>query len=397
MTLEVELRNYVKRDGTQPLRIRIIINRKPSYYNLEEYVKKNQWDHKKRIVKNHPLENKINSRIKKIENEIRSLFYEKESSSSKTLIEDYKRSQELGNGDLIEFYQEFIDDLELKMSPISSRTYKIYLNNLESFCKGATFKQIDNDFIIRYERFLLKKGQAINTTAGNLSALKNICKKALKRDIINKDPFYKFQIKRENTKKGYLSIDDIHKIEKIEIPREYTMLRAARNMFLFSFYTGGMRYTDVSLLKWTDINEGVLTYTMNKSKRKAGSNREIVLTKKLDNILEEQKVGNKFYVFPILKHHEKLTQNEKLKKITTRNKEISRALKSIRKRAGVEKDFSFHTAKHSFANYALENEIDLRSIQGLLGHTFLSTTEKYLRDFKQQDQVKAMNKMFKDD
>ena len=394
MTLEFELRNYVKRDGTCPIRIRITIDRKPQYYNTGEYVKSNQWDKKKLIVKNHPLENQINSHLKGLENEIKTFYYKNDSLSSKALINLFKESKKTGGGDLIAFYQSYIDDLELKYSPISARTYKIYLRNLIAYSPEAHFKICDDNFIRSFERYLLKKGNTVNTVANNLGALKNITSKALQRDLISKDPFYKFTIKRETTKKTYLTYDEIKIIEQVEIPREFNMLRMARDMFLLSFYTSGMRYTDICLLEWKHIKDDMIQYTMNKSKTRPGSNREIAIMEKTTEVINRQRGNDKTFVFNILKGFENKSHKEKLTQIQRKNKEVGRALKSIRKRAGIETNFSFHTAKHSFANFALERKVSVKMMQNLLGHAFLSTTEQYLRNFDHSEQKETMKKMF---
>ena len=168
----------------------------------------------------------------------------------------------------------------------------------------------------------------------------------------------------------------------------------AKDMFLFSFYTAGMRFTDLCKLKWDNIVGNNVVYVMNKSSKRVGSRRTIPLSSKALEILEKYKGKNR-YIFPPLYKTTRRTGQEDIEyTIYIQSNNLNRSLKKIAKHCNINKNISMHVAKHSFADYAVKNEIDLLMISRLLGHTKLTTTEHYLKDFYKKEESDAINKMF---
>jgi tyrosine type site-specific recombinase len=132
---------------------------------------------------------------------------------------------------------------------------------------------------------------------------------------------------------------------------------------------------------------------MGKSEKRAGATRYIPITPKVKQILERYK-ANKTFIFPILDKCD-LNNIEKVEyTIYIANNKLNRSIKILAKHAGITKHVSMHIAKHSFASYAVKNNVNLFHISKLLGHTKLSTTEHYLRDFFQKEQTDVMNSLF---
>ena len=76
------------------------------------------------------------------------------------------------------------------------------------------------------------------------------------------------------------------------------------------------------------------------------------------------------------------------------NNAINRSLRIVCEKADIEKRVNMHMAKHSFADFAVKNDTGLLMISKLLGHTKLSTTQHYLKDFYQKEQTDEMNRLF---
>ena len=68
--------------------------------------------------------------------------------------------------------------------------------------------------------------------------------------------------------------------------------------------------------------------------------------------------------------------------------------KNKAEKCNINKSISMHMAKHSFADYAVKNDVGLLMISKLLGHTKLSTTQHYLKDFYHKEQSDTMNELF---
>jgi len=85
---------------------------------------------------------------------------------------------------------------------------------------------------------------------------------------------------------------------------------------------------------------------------------------------------------------------EAKKIINTKNSLINNNLKKIAKSIKSEVELSFHTSRHSFADYCKRKKVDVHLIKDLLGHSKVSTTEIYMRDFYEEETDEAMDTLF---
>ena len=69
-------------------------------------------------------------------------------------------------------------------------------------------------------------------------------------------------------------------------------------------------------------------------------------------------------------------------------------LKKLSKLIKAEIELSFHSSRHSFADYCKNKKVDVHLIKDLLGHSRVSTTEIYMRDFYEEETDDAMDKLF---
>ena len=120
---------------------------------------------------------------------------------------------------------------------------------------------------------MLEKGNKVNTVASNFKSLYAVLNKAVAIGIIKINPIKGYQIVTENTEKESLTFDEIKKLSDLEISAHHKGMSKARDMFLFSFFTAGMRFSDVCRLKWENIIGNEIVYTMGKSKTKVRMKR----------------------------------------------------------------------------------------------------------------------------
>ncbi|WP_281991417.1 site-specific integrase [Aquimarina aggregata] len=393
MTLEFVLNDYKKKDGRQSIRLRITIDRIPQYLSTGIYIFKNQWDYKNTCVRKHPIEDKLNVTLKALKNEFLSFAIPKKDLGSKKIVTLWRQRKSIGKLSFIEFYQSVIDQKRQEGKISTANICSDYLIKLKKFNSDTTFQELNLDYLLLFEKFMLDLGNKVNTIASNMKFLKSIIREGIKQGYLTKNPFDGYKIKTENTEKESFSYEDIMKLEKLFIAPQYKGQIRARDMFLFAFYNAGMRFGDVCRMKWQNIKGKEIVYVMHKSKKRIGSNRIIPITEKVQNILDRYKGKNKDYIFPILKGI-KPDDLEKIEhKIYIGNNAVNRSFKILCENNGL-KPLTFHSSKHSFADYAVKNEIDLLTISKLLGHNKLSTTQTYLKDFYQKQQVEAIKNMF---
>jgi site-specific recombinase XerD len=149
------------------------------------------------------------------------------------------------------------------------------------------------------------------------------------------------------------------------------------NLILTITYGAGLRVSEVVNLKVKDVDTNNLTLHIKKAKGK--KDRITIIPEKikddLEMIINSKKPDE--YVFP----------SERGGKLTTRT--VQKIFTNAMKNAEIRKDATFHSLRHSFATHLLENGVDVRYVQELLGHQNIRTTQRYtqvtnpkLRDIK---------------
>src|SRR6266478_5914600 len=131
-------------------------------------------------------------------------------------------------------------------------------------------------------------------------------------------------------------------------------------------YGAGLRVSEVVALKVSDIDSARMMIRIEQSKRR--KDRYAMLSPRLLDLLRDWWLvcRSRGWLFP---------GRDPLQPITTR--QLTRACHEAAQAAGIEKHVSPHTLRHSFATHLLEQNVDVRVIQVLLGHTKLDTTARY--------------------
>lgn len=196
------------------------------------------------------------------------------------------------------------------------------------------------------------------------------------------------------SRKEKLDIDEITRL--IELVPDNKHQQNAKNLFLFSFFTFGMRAGDLFLLKWSNIQGNKLNYTMSK-------NNKIVPEIKLSNhalsILDQYRSKDPVYIFPSYHGYGKTTLTNR-KRDSLRDSAlvtINKNLKTLARRSGIQKNISMHVARHSFANISKEKGVSVEVLKEQLCHSDIKITYVYLASFNNkvlQDAGDSVYKMF---
>ncbi len=199
-----------------------------------------------------------------------------------------------------------------------------------------------------------------------------------------KNPFKGHRLKQKHSLKTVLDIEEIKQLESLKI--ECENLNFARRLFLLSFYLGGLRFSDIVTIKWTQIKNGVLI----KRQMKTGEEVKIPITSKARELLQAMRNGGKM----LMQDLEDLEGRQLMRKISNLNAYVNGKIKELAKLAGIESNLHFHCARHSLASHLAKNDIDVLSIRDILGHENLSTTEAYLRRVNNEKIKKVFNTVF---
>lgn len=264
------------------------------------------------------------------------------------------------NGD--EFLKRL--ETEIKISKLSNYTLKNYLDFNKKLLKHSNKnpKQIDSQDI---KNFLADK-MADKASSSNILFLASI--RFAYSNVLEKDPTA--GIKRPKKEKKIplvLTKEEINKLIKSTTNKKSKLI-------IQLLYSSGLRVSELVNLKKQDLNFTEKTGWVREGKGK--KDRMFILSEKLSKKLQ------KF----INKHSDWNYLFSKEKPLTTRN--IQKIIQKTTQKANIQKKVHPHTLRHSFATHLLDQGVDLRKIQFLLGHSSIATTQIYTHI--SQEQVKSI-------
>ena len=403
VSFHLYLKNKKRKNGEFPIYLRITKDRKHKYMSTGITVLEKHWNSdKEEVRKNHgnykTLNEILQNKIRQAEHAQKELMlYGKE--SAKAIQQKLKAVKDTDFFSLADkWYSDLVDEGKYHQF----KTLKVVLKKLEEF-EGERFldlNNIDTAYLERFEKFIkVNYKNKANTIHKNFKIIRKVIKTAIKSGLIKENPFLLFEGARQtkSTNKVKLTIEQIHAIEKL-ILKPGTNIWHARNAFLFSFYSGGIRFGDLCRLRWENVKSGRLSYRMHKNDKPFST--ELNDYQKL--ILTQYSGKQHEYIFPFLNSAKQYTELELRRTISSRNvivngkaeEEKETGLKKIAKMAGIDENVSFHVSRHSFAQYAVEQGLGVYELMQTLRHSKIETTQQYLKGLDEELADKAMRKVF---
>ncbi len=247
-------------------------------------------------------------------------------------------------------------------------SYHYDLEAYEDYLKDKNPTKVSRKNILDYLETRKEEGISSKSLAHSITVLRGFYKFLLLQNIIDKSPME--TIEMPNLPKNLPKILSLHEVEillDIELKDKYDFRNKA---MLEVMYATGMRISELISLKYTnvDLNDNKVTVI-----GKGGKERMIPLG---DYATEALRIYMEMYRPKLLKKPSEYVF------LSVRGDKMSRQaffkiVKQEAKKRGIKTEFSPHTLRHSFASHLLQNGADLRSIQELLGHSDISTTQIY--------------------
>ena len=370
-------RNAQRKNGNMPIIARITVNGKIAQFSTKLEIHPDCWNTQLGKVAGRSLDNqKINSLLEEIKSSVHRIYHEQQRRDNFVTAEKVK-NEFLGlsesNKTLMDLFVRHNDDVKkligISKSKATHQKYEVTRKHLACFIKkrynlsDISMKEINNQFITDFEVYLLSTaGCNANTTAKFMQFFKRIVIIARNNGWLHADPFANYKIRISRVDRGYLTQ------EQIEIIRQKTFatkrLEQVRDIFIFSCYTG-LAYIDVKNLRETNVrtsfDEGV--WIMGK-REKTGVNFNVPLLDVPKQIIEKYKgTLSNGMVLPVLS-----------------NQKMNSYLKEIADLCGIEKELTFHIARHTFATTTtLSKGVPIETVSKMLGHTNIKTTQIYAR------------------
>ena len=281
---------------------------------------------------------------------------------------------------------------ELIGKEFSINTYKKYetaLNHTKEFLKSRysttdiSIKQIDLAFINDFDYFLRNvKNCNNNSTIKYIRNFGKIVKQCYANGWIEKDPFLNYKGKVKEIERTFLSETEIESLLNKEF--KIKRLEIVRDMFVFSCFTG-LAYIDVRNLTKSHISHGI-------------DGEKWIFTHR-----QKTESASKIPILPVTQmiidkyenHPQCLNENRLLPILS--NQKMNAYLKEIAALCEIDKELTFHIARHTFATtVTLTNGVPIESVSKMLGHKNLRTTQHYAKvlDRKVSEDMKILKDKF---
>lgn len=346
--------NRLNKHGEGLIQVECRKNSHRAYFSTNVRVRKDQFSNG--LVCNHPLADKLNAFIYqeriKIE-EIELGFIVRGIYPSLQQLKNAVNEAAAPSAKFADFGRNVINASDRK--ELTKSGYETLFNSMDKFMSGSLVTDIDYDYLVKYDKWMTERGIAHNTRVGRFRQIKALINEAIKRDIITKNPFDLFKIQAMKNKTGFLTSTELKKLEKLEVQGKYEIVRDA---FLFGCYTG-LRFSDIISLRSSHIKNGWITKTMVKTSFKV----EIPIKDIFD--------GKAMLII------EKYGSIENLVSKIGCNASVNKTLKEILSKIKPDNKFTFHTSRHTFASLMLQMGVPITSVQKMLGHQKITTTQIY--------------------
>jgi site-specific recombinase XerD len=368
-------------NGTYPIVIQVIKDRKRKLISLGHSSSLGQWDEENnKPNKKHPNYKDLNLLLQKKIYEANKAIIDLDEKGDPYTVEDIisKLKTKTSGTTVFKYTESLIKKLENTGKVGNSKVYEATLSAFKKFRKelDMTFNQLTYRVVKDFEESLLKKKRKLNSISVYLRTLRAIYNQAIKDKIAlgSVYPFKELKIKNEVTSKRAISKEDIIKIRDLDL-EPGSELDKARDYFLFSFNMRGMSFIDIAFLKNSDISDGRLQYARKKTNQKFSIKVNAEAEKIIKNHVYSTDPNS--FIFKIIdrKGQEYLDYRNALRL-------TNKKLRLIGQMAKCSIPLSTYVSRHSWATIAKRAGVSTAIISEGLGHDSEKTTQIYLDSFE---------------
>jgi integrase/recombinase XerD len=248
------------------------------------------------------------------------------------------------------------------------KSYIRYLKNVESV---ESLNDVQRVHIIHFLGFLKDQGKSAKTLARHVASIRAFHQFLLRDKAVNEDPTVHIETpKSERSLPKVLSLQEVEKL--LDSPNKQGHFGIRDKAMLELLYATGIR---VSELIGIDIENVHLTMGFVRVIGKGNKERIIPVGRTASEAIKRYLDHGRPHFIAKKHQSDALFLNHQGNRLTRQG--FWKILKKLTKEAGIEKELTPHTLRHSFATHLLENGADLRAVQEMLGHADISTTQIY--------------------
>lgn len=370
-------RNAPKKNGLVPVMCRITVNGKVSQFSCKLDVEEQLWNVQLgRMTGRSLVAQETNRMLDKIRVGINK-SYQEICDRDNYVTAEKVRNVFLGMGmnheTLLAVFRQHNEDYAKQVGKIKSQRsywkYCIVYKHLSEFIKqrykvsDIALKELTPAFITDFELFLrTEKNHCNNTVWSYMMPFRSIIFMAINNGWLQRDPFYAYSITKEETKRGFLSKEEIRLL--IDGTFKKKGYELVRDLFLFCTFTG-LTFIDMKNLTKDNLQlsfDGHLWIKTNRQKTGVESNiRLLDIPLQIIKKYEGRAEGNLLLPVPCYAN-------------------CKYDLKVIAKKCGIDKNVTWHVARHTYATtICLSNDVPIETLSKMLGHRSIRTTQIYAK------------------
>lgn len=356
-------KNRLNKQGKALVQVEAYLEKRKVYFSSHIYLTPRQWDKRKARIVMHPHAEALNlmltSFIVKLEQKELELWKNEQEITLERLKNSFLKESK---HTFLEFVKKELEESQLKESTRKNRMTTC--NLLEKFKQEIGFKDLTSKFIYDFENFLYHQGCQMNTVAKHMKHLKLFINHAINKGYIdpNNYAFRRYRIKTQEGKHTFLRPEELEQLEKMDTSLLSPVQKHTLDAFLFCCYTG-IRYSDFRNLSSRNIckieGKPWLVFHTIKTGKEVRLPIGLLFDGKAWRMLQKYRWElNAFFC-------------------VESNSCLNKRLMRIGREAGLQKHFSFHSARHTNATLLIYKGVSITTVQRLLGHRNLATTQVY--------------------
>lgn len=337
------------------------------YLPTNVFLRPKHWNHfQQEVVSSHPNHELLNRFLQeimlKLEWKELQMWKNNTPLTLKQLLMSNNECKEVDSPSFINFCSEYIRVSRKRES--TKKNLMTTVKVLSSFNPNTSFNDITYEYIMEFEKFLFDRRYKINTIIKHIKHLRSFYNEALNRKLIRngEDAFKRYKMLKGEAKYTFLLPDELNKLENLALIGKNRKMRHTLDAFLFCCYTG-LRYSDFCSLTKDNLviidNKVWLMYKSVKTEVETRLPLYLLFNGKAISILNRYE-----------------SEMEAFFRINS-NSCIDKELKKIKILAGINTHISFHTARHTNATLLVYKGVNITTVQKLLGHKNIRTTQHY--------------------
>ena len=354
-------KKQLNKQGTALVQVEALLNQRKVYFKTNIYLKPEHWDKQTSQVCNHPQANDLNTMLFEFILHLQAIelsLWKRGIPVTLSLLKDAIKKDKPVNVTFPVFAKIYVQESDRKRS--TKENLMTTITVLQEFRPGLDFKDITYTFLKEFEAYLREKGNSVNTIAKHLRQLRTLVNEAINQGYIPSDayPFRKYKIKQEKGRKEFLTPDELKRLENLDVDKK---LRHVLDAFLFCCYTG-LRYSDFCQL----TPENIIRVNGKRWLYFKSVKTDVEIRLPLHLLFEGK-------ALTVLERYDIVTDFAKIGP----NSEANKYLAQLATLARIRKHITYHTARHTCATLLVHQGVPITTVQKLLGHTSVRTTEVY--------------------